>query len=135
MLTAEEARELLDSIKVVRTTRRKDSPETDEPAIVGWHGRFLIGVMVYSFARINAVLQMNVRDYFVQGRRADGCGCTKKAERSTRFAVTTISNSTSMNISPPPALLETRTALCSGRRLARPARSPATPCGRRRPTE
>jgi len=25
--------------------------------------------MVYTFARINAVLQMKVRDYFVQGRR------------------------------------------------------------------
>jgi hypothetical protein len=29
----------------------------------------LIGVMVYTFARINAVLRMEVRDYFVQGRR------------------------------------------------------------------
>ena len=26
--------------------------------------------MVYTFARVNAVLQMKVRDYFVQGRRA-----------------------------------------------------------------
>ena len=31
--------------------------------------RALIGVMVYTFARVNAVLQMKVRDYFVQGRR------------------------------------------------------------------
>jgi integrase len=31
--------------------------------------RALIAVVVYSFARINAVLEMKVRDYFVQGRR------------------------------------------------------------------
>jgi integrase/recombinase XerD len=31
--------------------------------------RALIGVMVYTFARINAVLEMKVSDYFVQGRR------------------------------------------------------------------
>jgi integrase/recombinase XerD len=30
----------------------------------------LIAVMVYSFARINAVLEMKVRDYFVYGWRA-----------------------------------------------------------------
>ena len=59
VLTADEARGLLDSIKVVRKTTRADDAE--EPA--------LIGVMVYTFARVNAVLQMNVRDYFVQGRR------------------------------------------------------------------
>ncbi len=69
VLTAEEARELLDSIQVVRTTRREDGPETDEPPIIGLRDRALIGVMVYTFARINAVLQMKVRDYFVQGRR------------------------------------------------------------------
>jgi hypothetical protein len=31
--------------------------------------RALIGVMVYTFARVIAVLQMKVRDYFVRGRR------------------------------------------------------------------
>ena len=38
--------------------------------------------MVYTFARVNAVLKMKVRDFFVQGRRGWGCGCTKKAARS-----------------------------------------------------
>ncbi|MBV8054526.1 MAG: tyrosine-type recombinase/integrase [Deltaproteobacteria bacterium] len=32
--------------------------------------RVLIGVMVSTFARISAVLQMTVRDYFVRGRRS-----------------------------------------------------------------
>jgi integrase len=31
--------------------------------------RALIGTMIYTFARIGAVLQMNVGDYFIQGRR------------------------------------------------------------------
>jgi integrase/recombinase XerD len=35
----------------------------------GLRDRALIGVMVYTFARIGAVLQMKVGDYFVQGRR------------------------------------------------------------------
>ncbi len=38
-------------------------------AIVGLRDRALIAVMVYTFARVNAVLEMKVRDYFVQGRR------------------------------------------------------------------
>ena len=69
VLTADEARELLDSIAIARNTARDGSPETDEPALIGLRDRALIGVMVYTFARINAVLQMKVRDYFVQGRR------------------------------------------------------------------
>jgi len=69
VLTAEEARELLDSIPVVRNTARDGEPERMEPALVGLRDRALIAVMVYSFARINAVLEMKVRDYFVQGRR------------------------------------------------------------------
>ena len=54
VLNADEARELLDSIKMVRKKKRKDDPE--EPALVGLRDRALIGVMVYTFARINAVL-------------------------------------------------------------------------------
>ena len=69
VLTAEEARELLDSIKTVRKTKRKDGTESEEPSLVGLRDRALIGAMVYTFARVNAVLQMKVRDYFVQGRR------------------------------------------------------------------
>ena len=55
VLNTEEARTLLDSI--------------DVSTLIGLRDRALIGVMVYSFARINAVLQMKVSDYFVQGRR------------------------------------------------------------------
>jgi site-specific recombinase XerD len=69
VLAAEEARELLDSIPVVRNTGRSGKASSQEPSLVGLRDRALIAVMVYSFARINAVLEMKVRDYFVQGRR------------------------------------------------------------------
>jgi site-specific recombinase XerD len=71
VLTADEARELLDSIPLVRNTgrRRKGQAQSPQPSLVGLRDRALIAVMVYSFARINAVLEMKVRDYFVQGRR------------------------------------------------------------------
>jgi site-specific recombinase XerD len=68
VLTADEARELLDSIAIARKTG-EPGDEAEEPALVGLRDRALIGVMVYTFARVNAVLQMKVRDYFVQGRR------------------------------------------------------------------
>ena len=68
VLTAEEARELLESIETVRTTKRKHGT-VEEPSLVGRRDRALIAAMVYTFARVNAVLKMKVRDFFVQGRR------------------------------------------------------------------
>jgi len=55
VLTAGEARQLLDSI--------------DCRKIVGLRDRALIGLMVYSFARVTAAIVMNVEDYYPQGRR------------------------------------------------------------------
>lgn len=55
VLSAEEARQLLDAIDVT--------------TIAGLRDRALIGVMVYSFARVSAVIGMNVEDYFQQGKR------------------------------------------------------------------
>jgi site-specific recombinase XerD len=55
VLAAEEARELLDSIEVT--------------TIAGLRDRALIGMMVYSFARIGAVLGMKVEDVYTQNRR------------------------------------------------------------------
>ena len=55
VLTVEEARTLLDSI---------------EPAsLPGLRDRALIGLMVYTFARVGAATAMKVEDFFVQGRR------------------------------------------------------------------
>lgn len=56
VLDAESTRQLLDSIE----------RDTD----IGRRDRALIGTMTYSFARIGAVVQMKVDDYFYQGHRA-----------------------------------------------------------------
>ena len=55
VLNADEARALLDAIDITTLTGLRD--------------RALIGAMVYTFARVNAVIAMKVKDYFVQGRR------------------------------------------------------------------
>lgn len=55
VLTAEQCRMLLDSI--------------DTGTIVGLRDRALIGVMVYSFARVSAVMNMNVADFYSIGVR------------------------------------------------------------------
>lgn len=54
-LDRDEARALIESI--------------DTSAVTGLRGRALIATMIYTFARIRAVLKMNVRDYFSQRRR------------------------------------------------------------------
>ncbi len=41
----------------------------DADSLTGLRDRALIGTMIYTFARVGAVLQMNVGDYFTQGRR------------------------------------------------------------------
>lgn len=55
VLTAEETRQLLDVIPV--------------NTIAGLRDRALIGVMVFSFARVGAVVRMNVEDFYENGRR------------------------------------------------------------------
>ena len=67
VLSAEETRSLLDGIA------------TD--TAVGLRDRALIGVMVYSFARVSAAVGMRVRDYRTQGRRA----FFRLAEKGGRF--------------------------------------------------
>lgn len=62
VLSAAEARQLLDSIPIAL--------EDGSPDVVGLRDRALIGLMVYSFARVGAAVSMKVEDYFSQGRRA-----------------------------------------------------------------
>jgi site-specific recombinase XerD len=68
VLTAEEAQALLQSIPVTKKPAN-DEQGPDQPDLLGLRDRALIATMTYSFARIGAVLQMKVGDYFVQGRR------------------------------------------------------------------
>ena len=54
-LSAEEARELLDSI--------------DTSSVVGLRDKAIIAMMLFQFRRVSAVINMQVRDYFQQGKR------------------------------------------------------------------
>ena len=56
VLSAEDTRRLLDSIETM--------------TIIGLRDRALIAVMVYSFARISAVVGMNVEDFYLNGKRS-----------------------------------------------------------------
>lgn len=64
VLSTEDARTLLESIPVERKVKGRM-----EPDVVGLRDRALIAVMVYSFARISAVLSMRVEDYYPNGKR------------------------------------------------------------------
>ncbi len=55
VLQADEARTLLDSI--------------DTSSLPGLRDRALIGLMVYTFARVGAAISMRVEDFYAQGRR------------------------------------------------------------------
>ncbi len=55
IFTADEARRLLDSI--------------DTSTHAGLRDRALIGVMIYSFARISAAVSMKVEDFYAEGKR------------------------------------------------------------------
>jgi integrase/recombinase XerD len=65
VLSAVQARELLDSIPLVWT----DDAGIDHPDLVGLRDRALIATMVYSFARVGAVVKMDVEDYWQNGKR------------------------------------------------------------------
>lgn len=69
VLAPDEARQMLDDIETVRKAVLDGGASSEQPDIVGLRDRALIGVMVYTFARVGAVLQMRVKDYFVQRRR------------------------------------------------------------------
>jgi integrase len=69
VLSEDQARHLLESIKGVKTVALPDRSEAEVPWLVGLRDRALIGVMVYTFARISAVVAMQVEDYFPNGKR------------------------------------------------------------------
>jgi integrase len=68
VLTVEEAHALLESIPITKKPAN-DTDAPDQPDLLGLRDRALIGIMVYSFARIGATIQMKVSVYFVQGRQ------------------------------------------------------------------
>ena len=83
VLSAAEARAMLDAIDVATP--------------VGLRDRALIGLMVYTFARVGAAIGMRVEDVYVQGG-APGYGCMRRGARSMRCRATTTSTTTCMLI-------------------------------------
>ncbi|MFO0888331.1 MAG: site-specific integrase [Isosphaeraceae bacterium] len=65
VLSAGDARKLLDSIKI----ESDNGHGRTTPNVVGLRDRALIAVMVFSFARISAVVGMRVDDYYPNGKR------------------------------------------------------------------
>ena len=85
VLNTDEARALLDSINTT--------------SLPGLRDRALIGLMVYTFARVNAALEMKVADYYVQGRRG-WVRLHEKGARSILSPAMTTWRSTSTSTSP-----------------------------------
>jgi len=83
VLAADEARALLDSI--------------DTSTQVGLRDRALIGLMVYTFARVGAALQIKLRMSMCRGV-APGYGYTRKVESGTKCPAIIISMNTCMPI-------------------------------------
>ena len=104
VLAADEARTLIDAI--------------DTSTITGLRDHALIGLMVYTFARVGAVIKMQVEDVYVQGR-STWVGCMKKAVRSMRCRAITISMTTWRR----PSLTQKR--ICSARPRAAAKRTQA----------
>jgi integrase len=77
VLTPDEAHALLESIPITKN-RPMIQRRPDQPDLLGLRDRALIGIMVYSFARIGAVIQMKVGDYFVPGAPALGALTRKR---------------------------------------------------------
>src|SRR6202011_5205898 len=75
VLSAEEARKLLDSI--------------ESNTLIGLRDRALIGTMVYSFARVGATVAMRVGDYF-QHRKRWWLRLHEKAASGTRCHATPV---------------------------------------------
>lgn len=70
VLTADDARTLLDSIPLKRGPQPKPGEEDNRlPCLIGLRDRALIAVMCYSFARIGAVVGMRGEDYYQNGKR------------------------------------------------------------------
>ena len=119
VLDPAEARVLLDSI--------------DTGAVAGLRDRALIGLMVYSFARIGAALGMTVENVYTQNRGLWVRLRERGGKRHTRCYATITSRSTLGPISTAPACAAILRARCSARSDAVPASSRARGCRRRTP--
>ncbi len=71
VLTAEETRVLLDSIPIERVVEiDPEGKEIKAPDLIGLRDRAIIAAMVFTFARVGAMVAMTVEDYYAQGKRS-----------------------------------------------------------------
>src|SRR5438876_412538 len=63
VLEGEVARRLIESIPIIKIVKKEDGTKEEVPDVVGLRDRALLGLMVYSFARVSAVVAMEVKDY------------------------------------------------------------------------
>lgn len=63
-LSAEDARTLLNSIRIEKEVKGERLPD-----IIGLRDRALIAIMTFTFARVSAVLGMTVDDYYANGKK------------------------------------------------------------------
>ena len=117
VLDPAEARQLIDAI--------------DATTIIGLRDRALIGLMVYSFARIGAALGMRVEDVFYQNRRL---WVRLHEKGGKQHAMPCHHNLETYLLSPVQASRTIRRRCCSRPTAARPASSPGAPCPRPTPT-
>jgi integrase/recombinase XerD len=68
VLASDEATRLLEGMKTVVETKRKDGTTTVAPYLIGLRDRAIIAVMTYTFARVSAVAGLTLEDYYVQKR-------------------------------------------------------------------
>jgi site-specific recombinase XerD len=66
VLTTDQAKTLLDSIPL---TKKNGKSGEEQTLLLGLRDRALVAVMIYSFARVSAVVNMNVEDYWQNGKR------------------------------------------------------------------
>jgi integrase len=107
VLDPSEARALLDCIDVTTP--------------IGLRDRALIGLMVYSFARIGAALAMKVEDVYVQNRRL-WVRLHEKGGKRHEMPCPTTSRPTFMPISTAAGSRAIRRGLCFGRSAEAPTR-------------
>jgi site-specific recombinase XerC len=116
------------STPVLSSEEATGLPENmDVSTAVGLRDRAIIAVMTYTFARVGAVVALNVEDYYAQ-KNAGGCASAKKTVSSTKYPVTRSWKTTWTPISKPRASAPIARGRCSATRSGKPALLRASAC-------
>jgi site-specific recombinase XerC len=121
VLDPAEARRLLDAI--------------DTSTVIGLRDRALIGLMVYSFARIGPTIGMRVEDMYTQNRRLWVRLNEKGSKQHAVPCHHNLENYLHTYILTARGLRAIRRRFCSRATAERPGDSPAIPCPRRTPMQ